>query len=57
MVAFSDDFSIQCCIIQQHRIRGTGPVSLETVKSQRAFFTLNNRRSSIDYDAGDVNHN
>ena len=37
-------------IIQQHWIRDTGPVSMETAKSQCAFFTLNSFQPSIDYD-------
>ena len=36
--------------IQLQRMRGTGPVSMETAKNQGAFFNLNSRRPSIDYD-------
>ncbi len=49
MVAFNDDWFMQWCIIQQNWIRGTGFLSMETVKSQCAFFTLNNRWPSNDY--------
>ena len=49
MAVFSDDLSIQGRSIQQQKIRGTGPVSMETAKSQSALFTLNSRRLSIDY--------
>ena len=50
MVGFSDNLSIQWRSIQQHRIRGTGPVTLETAKRRCVFFSLNNHRLSINYD-------
>ena len=50
MDALSDNFSIQWRSMQQHQIRSIGLVSVETAKSQRNFFTLNDRRPSNDND-------
>ena len=44
MICLSND-------IAYSNIRDTGSLSLETAKGQCAFFTLNSRRPSIDYDA------
>ena len=44
MICLSNDVS------QQHRIRGTGLVRMETAKSKSDFVILNSRRLSNDYD-------
>ena len=52
MVAFSDDLPILWRINQQHRMRGTGPVSMKTAKSQCEFFNLNSRRRRLIMTSG-----